>query len=85
MCALQGGLCAICRKRKIVVIDHDHRTKRIRGLLCLGCNSGLGHFQDSLRVMLNAVEYLAFRISASDDVPPPTGDIIVPDFPAPKR
>src|SRR2546426_12269732 len=39
--ASQGGVCAICKhppmKRRLGV-DHDHRDKKIRGLLCIHCN-----------------------------------------------
>jgi recombination endonuclease VII len=38
---LQGGKCAICQrppKTRRLHIDHDHRTKRVRGALCFGCN-----------------------------------------------
>ena len=39
-------------------IDHDHATGKIRGVLCLRCNSALGHFdEDSVRI-LAAIEYL---------------------------
>ena len=61
----QLGRCAICftphvRRRGVnnFAIDHDHSTGRIRGLLCHNCNRGLGHFQDSVALLLNAMEYL---------------------------
>ena len=52
--ANQGGLCAICRdpqrsskKEGIgLVIDHDHDSGEVRGLLCAQCNAGLGLFRD---------------------------------------
>lgn len=57
----QNGVCAICKqppgKRKLAV-DHDHVTKRIRGLLCARCNTGLGQFIDSVNLLQKAVEYL---------------------------
>jgi len=34
----QGGKCALCRKAKRLVVDHDHRTLVIRGLICGQCN-----------------------------------------------
>jgi hypothetical protein len=38
--------------------DHDHLTGKVRGLLCLGCNSTLGHAKDSTKILLNLVKYL---------------------------
>lgn len=43
----QNGLCAICVKRPAVAIDHCHKTKKIRKLLCNGCNFGLSYFENS--------------------------------------
>lgn len=53
----QGGECAICTRRKLVV-DHDHETGKIRGLLCGRCNTGLGMFQDSQIRLSTAIDYL---------------------------
>lgn len=42
----QGNCCAICGKNKTqekrnLAVDHDHKTGRIRGLLCSFCNQRL--------------------------------------------
>lgn len=55
----QGGLCAICRVGWATHIDHDHKTGRVRGVLCQPCNHGLGRFFDQPSIMQAAIEYLA--------------------------
>jgi len=56
----QNGRCAICQMEFLdqTNIDHDHKTGKVRGLLCAPCNKGLGHFQDSSAVLHAAKEYL---------------------------
>ncbi|WP_225102842.1 endonuclease domain-containing protein [Streptomyces sp. CoH27] len=39
-------------------VDHCHRTSKVRGLLCRACNLGIGHFDDNLDVLRNAIVYL---------------------------
>lgn len=62
MVALQGGGCAICGGRQphgvLLSIDHDHETNKVRGLLCVRCNRGIGAFRDNVGVLLRATEYL---------------------------
>ncbi|GAA2191907.1 endonuclease VII domain-containing protein [Micromonospora lupini] len=41
-----------------LVVDHCHGTSAIRGLLCNGCNSALGHFRDSVEALRRAMDYL---------------------------
>lgn len=58
----QGGVCAICKEecktRKGLCVDHDHDSGRVRGLLCMKCNAGLGMFRDNLDMLRSAVTYL---------------------------
>lgn len=61
MLAKQEGKCAICgdgidmhTKR----VDHSHVTGYVRGLLCNGCNAGIGMLKDSIEVLCRAVIYL---------------------------
>lgn len=57
----QDGKCAICDAEiphSEMVVDHDHATGLVRGLLCRACNNGLGQFLDSERILLRAIEYL---------------------------
>lgn len=58
--AAQEYKCAICKTEpKKPCVDHDHRTGKVRGVLCSGCNSALGALGDNLSGLLRAVEYLA--------------------------
>lgn len=54
----QGGVCAICEKARKLVVDHDHETGKVRGLLCNQCNTALGLFKDDTVSLARAVEYL---------------------------
>ena len=62
MMEIQGGRCAICnekpKKDRRLCIDHDHATGIKRGLLCDGCNRGLGDFKDNPRSLEFAIIYL---------------------------
>jgi hypothetical protein len=56
--------CKICgatttnKLRKNLSVDHDHRTGRIRGLLCGKCNPMLGLADDNPVILLKAIQYL---------------------------
>lgn len=65
----QNWVCKICKKPETVfdkrinttrnlTVDHDHKTGKIRGLLCTNCNKGLGMFKDDKNLLKNAIEYL---------------------------
>jgi len=61
----QGGGCAICGKKDdkdFLHIDHDHKTGKIRVLLCCQCNSGLGFFKDSAEMLTKASRYLIEKV-----------------------
>jgi hypothetical protein len=58
MSVLQRGLCLVCMDRPHTHIDHDHVSGEIRGLLCSGCNTGMGQFKDDPVVIKRAVDYL---------------------------
>ena len=57
--AAQGGVCAICRARPAVQVDHHHRTNAVRGVLCDGCNGALGAFNEDEALILQPIAYLA--------------------------
>lgn len=60
----QEGVCAICKEKelskrcKYLHVDHDHNSKKVRGLLCSNCNRGLGLFKDSAELLEKASQYL---------------------------
>ena len=45
-------------KKGVWCLDHDHDTKKFRGWICYKCNLALGNFNDDLRRLENAIEYL---------------------------
>lgn len=56
---LQGGICAICKKtNKDLVVDHDHSSGKIRGILCQNCNRALGLLKDNNTTIYDAAKYL---------------------------
>jgi hypothetical protein len=50
--------CVICGCNGPLVVDHDHKTNEIRGILCNHCNRGLGHFRDDPELLEFARIYL---------------------------
>jgi len=63
MLARQSGVCAICLKPEVnkpLSVDHDHRTRMLRDLLCGVCNKGLGHYHDDSALMRRGADYLDF-------------------------
>ena len=58
--AQQENKCACCNDvfLKTPHVDHDHKTKNIRGLLCGPCNTGIGHLKESSLRCFLAASYL---------------------------
>jgi hypothetical protein len=64
----QNGVCAICKNTetsldkdggpRLMPVDHDHITGKVRGLLCTACNRALGMFKDSPELLRSAINYL---------------------------
>lgn len=58
----QNHACAICSKQSgetkgtKLYVDHDHDTKRVRQLLCAGCNTLVGAIENPLHSL--ALEYV---------------------------
>jgi hypothetical protein len=62
----QNGKCLICGNAYKLYVDHDHSTGKVRGLLCDGCNRGIGFLQESKTNLLNSIKYLDSSID--DDI-----------------
>lgn len=62
MMVLQDSCCAICKEDFVPevkpIVDHDHTTGEVRGLLCRQCNSALGFFKDDPELLDKAGRYL---------------------------
>jgi hypothetical protein len=56
--AREVDACVICGDEGALVVDHDHRTGRVRGALCQRCNMGLGHFRDDPDLLEQAAMYV---------------------------
>jgi hypothetical protein len=57
----QGGGCDICGSppgERRLCVDHCHETGKVRALLCITCNTGLGAFKDSPKLLLVAAKYI---------------------------
>jgi hypothetical protein len=70
----QGGKCAICgsdygghrnAEQKALAVDHDHKTGKVRGLLCEPCNQGIGKLKDDYKILRQAADYLEKHSSDS--------------------
>lgn len=59
----QDYKCAICKSNETRGIgswhvDHDHKTGKIRELLCYNCNVGMGLFKDDIDILKKVIVYL---------------------------
>jgi len=59
----QCGYCYIClthskELNKKLAVDHDHNTGKVRGLLCMKCNTVLGKVKESIFILERMIEYL---------------------------
>lgn len=71
MAALQLNQCQICKRTcvpkgisadnkrvDVFALDHHHATNKARGLICMNCNLGIGHFHDNPELMERAAKYI---------------------------
>lgn len=69
--ANQNNACAICeveipdkleyKGKRRSVVDHNHETGEVRGILCLKCNLVLGHARENTTILYKAIVYLSER------------------------
>ncbi len=55
------AVCEICHRapgKRVLNLDHDHKTGDFRGWLCSNCNTGLGLFRDNVALLAAAISYL---------------------------
>lgn len=50
--------CALCGSNQKLVVDHCHKTNKVRGVLCSNCNLGIGLLKDNKDTMMNAINYV---------------------------
>ena len=56
---IQKNQCASCKSETQLAVDHDHKTGKVRGLLCSQCNVALGMLQDDsvkIELLLNYIK-----------------------------
>lgn len=72
MLEAQGGVCACCKQAETYIhhrskqiyplhVDHDHKTGKIRGLLCSICNQTLGKVKEDPEWLKALLRYLEER------------------------
>ena len=65
--ASQNNQCALCSRTHLqdgrpLYIDHCHETGKIRGALCILCNTAIGTLGDNLEGLEKAVNYLSTTV-----------------------
>lgn len=56
----QGNVCAVCKQPdKVFCVDHNHKTLKVRGIVCLNCNLRvIGGARDKDELLINAAAYV---------------------------
>ena len=58
LCESRLGTCEICNEQKQLVIDHCHKSGKVRGKICSHCNSVLGYANENIDILLRATHYI---------------------------
>lgn len=65
----QNSLCFICKiPNKKLAVDHCHKTKKNRKLLCMQCNSILGLCKENTLILYSAIKYLQHYKEQAQDL-----------------
>ena len=70
---LQEHKCAICLKEETslnssrtsilpLAVDHNHSTKKVRGLLCSKCNQAVGLLKEDIEIVRRLIKYLELNV-----------------------
>lgn len=56
----QNHVCAICgnKPKNRLCVDHDHKTGKVRSLLCNKCNTAIGNANEDIGILKKMIEYL---------------------------
>lgn len=73
----QNGCCAICGQpettttkfgaTRLISIDHDHKTGKIRGLLCTYCNTRLGWYEEQKENIKNYLKTIGNNLGENNE------------------
>lgn len=59
----QNNKCLICGSKNRLVVDHNHKTGEVRGLLCGKCNKGLGLLKENPLILVKTIKYIRGELS----------------------
>ncbi len=68
MVLAQGGRCVCGEELRSLHVDHDHKTGRVRGLLCRACNLAAGYLKDCPGRARRLAAYLEEQSSMNGDL-----------------
>lgn len=70
----QNNKCAICNTEfwdaRYTCVDHNHTTGKVRAILCHNCNTGIGHFKESIQRLRAAIEYISHHENQGGQINP---------------
>ncbi|UOF79040.1 recombination endonuclease viI [Caudoviricetes sp.] len=55
------GKCGICKREQRLVVDHCHKTGKVRGLICNVCNAYLGWIDKDKKMLDRLRKHLILK------------------------